>query len=185
VTYFAIGTSATNPTFFSQYGPLIAALVALFGVFVTLSVNVKRDRDRYREEREDDYRREQRAAIASIVVAGHNFRRECTALLDADQWYAHRDSADAATAALLNDLTVAKLLIYDNDLQEALDSVFRAWDAVCESVERLEGDRLDQVAAPDSSLTSLTESLHQFDRQADILHTITLKKLRPSVVEGS
>lgn len=182
VTYFAIGTTTTNPTFVSQYGPLLAALVALFGVLVTLIVNVRRDHDRYRKERDDDYRRDQRAAIASIVVAGHNFRRECTALLNSDQWYDHRESADAATAALLNELTVAKLLVYDNNLQDALDGVFKAWDDVCESVDRLEGERLNRATDPRNAVASLSESLRHFDHEADALHTITLKKLRPSVV---
>jgi hypothetical protein len=162
----------------------MAALVALLGVLVTLLVNVRRDHARYRSEREDDYTRDQRAAIAAIVVAGHNFRRECTALINADQWRTHRESADAAMAALLNELTIAKLLVYDPALQEALDGVFKAWDTVCEAVDKLEAAHLSREVTRDEAIESLKDSLHEFDRHADILHTMTLKALKPTVVKN-
>jgi len=177
---FELAAAAATPTFISQYGPLIAALIVLSGALVTLIVNVKR----YRSEREDDYRRDQRAVIAAIVVAGHNFRRECAALVNVDQWHSHREAADAAMATLLNELTVARLLVHDTALQEALDGVFKAWDAVCEAVDRLETERSDRESANDA-VESLMDSLHEFDRQADILHTVTLKTLKPTVVKAS
>ena len=179
-----LASTAANPTFISQYGPLIAALIALSGALATLIVNVNRDQGRYRSEREDNYRREQRVAIAAIVVAGHNFRRECTALVNVDQWHSHRESADIAMAALLNELTVAKLLVQDTSLQEALDGVFKAWDAVCEAVDKLETERLASESV-DDAVGLLMDSLHAFDHQADILHTLTLIKLRPTVVKAS
>lgn len=43
--------SAAGPSVLSQYGPLIAALIALSGAMVTLFVSMKRDDTRYREQR--------------------------------------------------------------------------------------------------------------------------------------
>src|SRR5580704_16000576 len=80
--YLALTGSAASPTLISQYGPLIAAVVALFGVWSGLILNGWRDRRRYQNEREDGYRRDQRAAIAALVVAGHNYSRECSTLAD-------------------------------------------------------------------------------------------------------
>jgi hypothetical protein len=97
----------------------------------------------------------------------------------------HRESADAATAALLNELTVAKLLVYDADLQEALDGVFDAWDGVCAAINRLEAERLNRKSARDDAVKFLNDSLKEFDSQSDSLHTITLKRLRPTVVKAS
>jgi hypothetical protein len=176
-------TMASSPTFASQYGPLIAALIALLGVIVSLTVNGRRDQDRYVNEREDVYRRDQRAAIASIAVAGHNFRRECAALVGADQWEIHREAANVAMATLLNELTVAKLLIYDEDLQAALDSVFKAWDAVCSAVDKLEDEHLGHGSSEADSARILTSKLNDFDTYSDVLHTITLEKLKPTVVK--
>lgn len=167
----------------SQYGPLVAALVALLGVLVTLAINVRRDQVRYRYEREDSYRHDQRTAIAATVVAGHNFRRECAALINFDQWHARRKSADMATGALLNELTVAKLLVHDASLQEALDGVFKAWDTVCEAVDGLERIRFSHEAERQEAVESLEDSLREFDRQSDILHTVTLEALKPTIVK--
>jgi hypothetical protein len=184
VRHLILAAATANPTFVSQYGPLIAALIALSGVLITLLINVRRDQERYRSEREDAYRRDQRSAIAAIAVAGHNFRRECTALLNDDEWHAHRESADTATATLLNELTVAKLLVYDADLQEGLDGVFDAWDGVCAAINRLEVERLNRKSARDDAVKSLNDKLEEFDNQSDFLHTITLKRLRPTVVKA-
>jgi hypothetical protein len=181
--HFLLAPIAANPTFMSQYGPLVVALVALLGVLVTLAVNVRRDQVRYRNEREDSYRHDQRTAIAAIAVAGHNFRRECAALINFDQWHARRQSADVATGALLNELTVAKLLVYGASLQEALDGVFKAWDTVCEAVDNLESVRFSPEAERQEAVESLEDSLREFDRLSDILHTVTLNTLKPTVVK--
>lgn len=179
-----MASTAATPTFISQYGPLIAALIALFGALLTLAINVRRDKIRYQTEREDDYRHDQRTAIASIVVAGHNFRRECAALVNLDQWNVRRKSADIATAALLNELTVAKLLVYDASLQEALDGVFNAWDKVCEAVDKLERVRFSHERKQEEAIESLEDSLREFDGQSDILHTVTLRTLKPTIVKA-
>lgn len=179
-----LASSPANQDIISRYGPLLAALVALSGVLVTLIVNVRRDRVRYRNEREDDYRRDQRNAVAAIVVAGHGFRRECASLVDFDQWQSRRESADAATTGLLNELTVAKLLVHDTSLQGALDGVFKAWDTVCEAVDKLEFARLEGVAVREEAVGFLEDSLREFDQHANVLHSVTLKALKPTIVKG-
>jgi hypothetical protein len=183
MTNSLLASSVAKPAFIYQYGPLLAALVALSGVLVTLIVNVRRDRIRYRNEREDNYRHDQRNAIAAIVVAGHGFRRECASLVDFDQWQARREAADTAMAGLLNELTVAKLLVHDISLQGALDGVFKAWDVVCEAVDKLEIARVGEKAARGEAVESLEDSLREFDQQSNILHSVTLKTLKPTIVK--
>ena len=179
--YLALAALA-NPTFISQYGPLIAALVVLSGALTTLIVNVTRDRERYRSQREDDYRRDQRIAIAAIAVAGHNFRRECGAIVDLDSWSHHRRLADAAMATLLNELTVARLLIHDLTLQGALDSVNDAWKATADALDEVEDAILNQIP-PRQAFESLVEGLRKFDAGANVLYTAALEKLKPTVVQ--
>ena len=72
---------------------------------------------------------------------------------------------------LLNELTVAKLLVHDATLQEALDGVFKAWDAVSEAVDGLEVEHLNRHSTEDEAVERLMESLREFDNQSDILHT--------------
>jgi hypothetical protein len=193
--YLAAASSSANPSFISQYGPLLAAAVALLGVLVGLHVNGKRDikryqnqrRDdeaRYRSQREDDYLREQRIAIADIAVAGQDFRRECGMLVSRDQWREHRDPAEAATAALLSKLTVAKLLIHDLVLQGALDGLFTAWESVGESMDEVNNAFFNQQTGKQEAVESLEAALLRFDAEADILYTAALKRLKPTVVEA-
>jgi hypothetical protein len=181
--YFAQSSPASNPTTISQYGPLIAALIVLAGAMITLFVNARNDQRRYRSQREDEYRRDQRTAIAAVAVAGHNFRRECGALEVSDNWDDQRSSADAAMATLLNELTVARLLVQDSTLQEGLDGVFGAWDAVAGAVDRLEDSLINQPLVRQKVVESLQEALHNYDTAANELYTAALGRLKPTVVE--
>lgn len=182
--HFALATPAASPTFMSQYGPLIAALVALFGVLITLTVNVRSNQTRYREQREDDYRRDQRTAVAAIAVAEHNFLRECGALVDLDNWPDHHDSADAAMAALLNELTVTRLLFHDPTLQGCLDDVYTMWDSVSKAMDALEDAFLNYQQNWQKAAASLQETLDGFHVATSELYTAALDKLKPTVVEN-
>jgi hypothetical protein len=194
--YLEAASSSANTSFISQYGPLLAAAVALLGVLVTLHVNGKRDKERYRgqrrddetryrSQREDDYRREQRIAIADIAVVSQDFRRECGMLVNRDQWPGHRDLFEAATAALLNKLTVAMLLIHDQVLQKALDGVLTSWKSVGDSVDEVEGAFFNQQPGRQEAVASLEAALLRFDAETDILYTAALERLKPTVVEPS
>jgi hypothetical protein len=203
--YLAATTPATNPTLMSQYGPLLAAGVALIGVLITLFITGRRDQARYRSQREDDearyrsqreddearyrsqredeYRRDQRITIADIAVSGQDFRRECGALVNRDaHWREHRDSAEAAMAGLLNKLTVAKLLVHDLILQGALDGLYTAWEAVAAAVDSVD-NTLSQKLDRQEAVESLEQTLLRFDSEADALYTVALKRLKPTVVD--
>jgi hypothetical protein len=183
MTSLTAAAPAPNPTFISQYGPLIAALIALFGVVITLAVSAGRDRARYRSQREDDYRRDQRIAIAAIAVAGQSFRKECAALIDPDYRIHHgRHLADPAMSTLLNELTVARLLIYDPILQAGLDEVNNAWNAMAEALDEMENAFTEQELREKFG-RSLLEALRKFDAASNILYTAAMQKLRPTVVE--
>jgi hypothetical protein len=178
-----LSQAAANPTIISQYGPVVAAFVALFGVFTALAVNVSRDRERYRSQREDDYRRDQRIAIAAIAVAGHNFRRECGMLVDPDNWSPQRRRlADAAMGALLNELTVARLLIHDATLQGALDDVNNAWRATAKALDEMEDASAGREQRRQAA-ESVTDAMRQFDAAANVLYTAALEKLKPTIVQ--
>jgi hypothetical protein len=181
IMWSATVAPATSPTFISQYGPLMAALVALTGVLLTLAINVKRDHARYRSQREDEYRRDQRNAIAAIAIAGHKFRRECAVLVDRDSSMRRsRDLVDPAMMSLLNELTVARLLIQDPVIRGGLDEVNNAWIALADALDKKEEALVNRgLHAQADEL--LLEALRKFDAATKILYTATMQKLRPTI----
>jgi hypothetical protein len=175
ITFHAAAAQAASPTFISQYGPLLAALVALSGVLITLAVNVRRDQRRYRIEREDAFRRDQRSAIAAIAVAGHNFRKECAALVNSDtQFRRSHDLANPEKMTLLNELTVARLLIQDPILRGGLDDVNTAWTALVDALEKKKEAFADRQLHRQAD-ESLLEALRQFDAATKILYTAAMQ----------
>lgn len=183
--YLALTSSSANPTLISQYGPLIAAVIALFGVWSGLILNGRRDRRRDGTEREDDYRRAQRAAIAALVVAGHNYSRECSTLADDPrEWDKQQRPADDALAALLTELTLAKLLIHRKDLQVALQSVQEAWEATAKAMNEMEAAvREHQPITRDEAAESLRIALVKYDKAKNELYTLAQDNLQPTVAE--
>lgn len=181
ITWHTAAAPAANSAFISQYGPLLAALVALFGVLITLAVNVRRDQARYRSQREDEYRRDQRNAIAAIAVAGHNFRKECAALVDHDnQIRRGRDLVDPAKMTLLNELTVARLLIQDPILRCGLDEMNSAWTALADALDKKEEAFLNRELRSEAD-ESMMEALRKFDAATKILYTAAMRRLKPTV----
>ena len=181
--YLALTDASANPTLISQYGPLIAAVIALFGVWSGLILNGRRDRRRYQNEREDDYRRDQRAAIAALVVAGHNYSRECSTLADDPRdWDKQHRPADDALAALLTQLTLAKLLIHRKDLQAALQSMQEAWEATAKAMNEMEAAvRSHQTIARDQAADSLIMALVKYDETKNEVYTLAQGNLQPTV----
>jgi len=148
---------------------------------VTLTVNTNREKERDRQEREDSFRKEQRAAISSIVAAGHNFRRECSTLAETDKWNTQHPKADAAIVELLTELNVARLLVQDKGLQNALYAITGAWNSVCNSVDKLESEHKQHGPISEESEQSLIDSLKEFDSQTDVLYTLALDTLKPTI----
>lgn len=178
----AAAAPAVSPTFMSQYGPLLAALVALCGVLVTLAVNGWRDQVRYRSQREDEYRRDQRDAIAAVAVAGHKFRKECAALVEhGSQIRRSHDVLESARMTLLNELTVARLLIQDPFLRNGLDGVNKAWTALSDAVDMKEQAFLNRELCGQAD-ECLLEALSKFDSATKILYSAAMGSLMPTIV---
>jgi hypothetical protein len=182
---------AADPTFVSQYGPLIAALIALAGAMTTLVVGGHREERRRRAQSEDEYRREQRQAVAAIAVAPHEFRRNTAALADrfrlTHEGYEAatrlREEAESSSADLLNTLTVARLLVHDAELQGALDALLDAWSlSNSELRETFTAFWEGRPQLMSAAIERLAASWQTFDDATTNLHEKSLTLLAPLVV---
>jgi hypothetical protein len=173
-----------SPTFISQYGPLLAALVALCGVLITLTVSGWRDGVRYRSQREDEYRKDQRDAIAAVAVAGHKFRKECVAVVGSDNLIRHNFDPDLESArlSLLNELTVARLLIQDPVIRAGLDGVYQAWKALSDALD-MKKEAFTNRALRGSADDLLEKAFDKFDSETAILYTAAMGILMPTVAD--
>lgn len=180
-----------QPTFLQQFTPLAGGVLALIGALVTLFVTGRREIRRSRLEREDDYRREQRLALADVMRAAHAYRQDAgnvgmtDYLLESGDEQAallnHR--AEDVGNALLNQLTVAKLVIHESSLQAALDAVFAQWALTRSSVE----DVMTAFWARDSELVKakgqlLENGWPKFAETVEDLQNRALEELRPTIV---
>jgi hypothetical protein len=182
--------SAADPTFLQQFGPVLAACLALMGVAASLTVTARREARRFQLEREDAYRQEQRVALSAVMVAAQTYRRTAGTLGRPQAWInsgyeratSLADQADAAMADLLNQLTVARLLIASPDLQNALDTLFGQWSKTSQLVSEIvsafwaqESERMREMAE------SLEGAWPDFGAAAATLQSVALDELRPSV----
>lgn len=183
-----------QPTFLQQWGPLLAASMALLGALITLLVNARRDSKRYQLQREDDYRREQRQALASVMATAHVYRRNTSRLAAPDRWsnggragfLALREQAHEGATDLLNALSIARLVVHGPALQDALDQLF-VW--LTES--RARGDALADAyetgasqVVKDERSASLDAAWTDFSNAVGILQSLALDELRPTIVKG-
>ena len=181
IVWHTATAAASNPTLMTQYGPLAAALVALLGVLITLAINGRRDHRRYRNQREDEYRRDQRDTVAAIAVAGHNFRKECVALVGYDMQIRRvRDLIEPARLTLLNDLTVARLLIQNPILQGGLDEVNSALNSLDDALDKKEEAFANRDLGKEAD-EALLEALRKFDAATKILYTGAMRELKPTI----
>ena len=134
--------AADSPTFIAQYGPLLAALVALTGVLITLFVAGRRSERDSKIRREDEYRSAVRAAVVSVLSAARTFYQEGGELADPRR-FIHlgyegatelRNRADQAISTLSTTLIEARLLALDRELQKALDDVVGDFEAAARVV---------------------------------------------------
>lgn len=178
-------------TTLQQFAPLIAAVIALVGVAATIVVNGRRESARYSAAREDDYRREQRQAIAAVAVSAHRFGRELNCFDESGRWMrasyeralALQDSVENAILDLLNQLTVARLLVHSEKLQTAIDALYMQWSVTSEHAD----DALSAFWAHDetgatASVLTIRDSLTTVSTAASRLHSVALKELRPTIV---
>lgn len=137
------GTVATTqPTFLAQYGPLIAALIALFGALITLLVSGRRAAQESRVRREDDYRAAARTAVATTLLAARVFYRQgypmCNPqyfiLLGYEGATRLRDHADDAMSSMDQALISARLLALDENLQVKIDNLAEAFNKAAAAV---------------------------------------------------
>jgi|SRR5664280_1478477 hypothetical protein len=182
---------AADPTFVSQYGPLIAALIALAGAMTTLVVSGHREERRRRAQAEDEYRREQRQAVAAIAVAAHEFRRNTAPLADpfrlTQEGYESatrlREETESASADLLNTLTVARLLVHDAELQGALDALLDAWSLSNSEIRATFTAFLhERPQLMSAAIERLADSWQTFDDATTDLHEKSLTILAPLIV---
>jgi hypothetical protein len=179
------------PSFVAQWGPLIAALVALSGVMLSLYVTGRREELRRSEQARDDYNREQRTAVAAVATAAHELGRAAAVFGDVERLRSEgyesatgmRDAVHDAAGELLNALTVANLLIHDSHLQARLDEVLEAFPSVQDAALVVFRAYRDD---PNGDLLSVAAALERcwprFDKAVVDLHEDALRLLAPAIV---
>lgn len=182
--------ASAEPTLLQQFGPMIAATIALIGAMIALVVNGRREERRSRLAREDDYRREQRQALAEVLTAAQTYRREAEFLGTMDSWLssdysratAMKDRVDQAMGELLNRLTVARLIVHGLALQNALDASFVAFQnsskAIQPIVDAFFSGRPEEMA---NAMAQLDRWWPSFSEEMAQLHALALSELKPTI----
>jgi hypothetical protein len=147
-----------------------------------LTVSGWRDGLRYRSQREDEYRKDQRDAIAAVAVAGHKFRKECVAVVGSDNLIRHSLDLESARLSLLNELTVARLLIQNPVIREGLDGVHQAWKALSDALDTKK-EAFTNRALRGSADDLLEKAFDKFDSETAILYTAAMGILMPTVAD--
>ncbi|WP_147301133.1 hypothetical protein [Citricoccus muralis] len=181
---------STGSTILQQFGPMIAATIALIGAMIALWVNGRREEQRNRTAREDDFRREQRQAFADVLTTAHTYRREAELLGTMDSWLhsdhpsttAMKDRVDQASGELLNKLTVARLIVHGPTLQGALDDAFIAFQNTRGSIQPIvdaysSGRSEDMTGA----IAALDVAWPPFSKAMAVLQSVALSELRPTI----
>jgi hypothetical protein len=180
-----------QPTFIQQFGPLFAALIALIGVALTLVINGRREASRNRWAREDEYRKEQRQALASVLVAAHNFRRDLTKVGLTEQWVHEgqervltlRNEADKAISELLNQLTIARLLVHSGKLQNTIDELYLQQAAISPCIhEIVDAFWSDNQEETSRTARNLSSKWRGFDDAIAVLQSVALDELGPTII---
>lgn len=188
-----LAAAASGATTLKDWAPLIAACVALVGVFIGLWVNGRREDRRRRDERIDAYRSEQRVEIARLLVDLDEYQ----ALLRRHTGYDdERDAMNHKTAfevlarweSMIQHIrarfTTCSLLVHDDEVTAALDRAIAAfsdslgpWAEFHDEVR--EGGQGNYVAPAFDSRGELTALIHHQDNLAQIAK----ERLAPTIVE--
>lgn len=118
-----------------QYGPLLAAGIALFGVLVTVRATTRRELERARLDREDRYRQDARAGIAVVLTGATLFSRYGQVMSVQWRWvrlgFVRSTEMATATENAMRDLNAslehARLLVRDEAIAASLEDLVESF----------------------------------------------------------
>lgn len=188
VASFWSAADAPPPSFIQQYGPLIAALIALAGVVATLLINGRQDRTHDRNSREDEYRKDARAAVSAVLTAAAEFQRHGRVLSEQWRWIRMgepratklSDATELAMKDLQQKLIAASVLASEPELQRALDRVQGALDEAASVVHEAVNTFWEGTPSEISSATR-EKAWMQYAECCGSLAAVTLTLLSPTV----
>ncbi len=180
---------AVDPPVLTQYGPLIAALIALAGALITLIVTGRRSRRESLQQREDDYRKDARAAVAATLMEARRFQRLGWVCSDPNYFTGLglegakrlRDQTDDSMLALSQALIALRLLVFDAQLHKQLDDLLYMYDAAAEVVYEA-ADSFWQGRAPGPVWQQRGERFSNFKAACAGLESHAASALAPSVM---
>jgi hypothetical protein len=171
-----------------EYGPVLAAVIALAGAIITLFVTTSRARREWNVAREDSYRADARAELAKLLTAARDFHRHGRAMSDTEHWV--RLGADRATALadstensmqrVQESLVTAGLLLTDRPLQDALRRLQAAADSAAAVIHEVV-DSFWESREPKSFVAERSERWTEYVAACDELYSLGLDLLRPSI----
>ncbi len=174
----------------TQYGPVIAAGIALVGVLVTLAVTTSRGRREALIAREDAYRQSARAVVVDLLVAANEFQRHGRVMSSAQGWvglsYEHAtefaDSTEASMKALDQKLSTATLMLTDEKLQQDLVDLESRFERVAyivhETIDAFWGARQP------NGVDDVDRSWAEYSRACFKLRDDSARLLRPTIRSG-
>lgn len=175
--------------FVSTFGPLVAALIALLGVLVTLVVSEARTRRESTNRREDEYREDVRAAIASVLISARNYERQSHAFSDPTMFIGLgfegakglRDATDTAMRELSQSLVVAQLLSIDETLTAQLEGLLEEFDRTASLVHEAMESFWGIAPSADDFWDRRSQCFDAFDNACQRLLDEALTVLAPTV----
>lgn len=176
------------PTLIQQYGPLLAALIALLGALVTLRATARRERRKDFNQREDKYRDDARAAVSGVLASATQFARYGRVLSVRWRWvrlgYADAsklaETTETAMKELNQALVTAQLLVAEEDVGKLLCDLDNAADDAADLVHSAL-DAFWDNAAPRRDEDEAPAIWSRFDSSCRALRDATLQTLRPTV----
>jgi hypothetical protein len=180
--------AAVTPTFILQYGPLLAAGIALTGVMLTLFITTVRGRAEVLLAREDAYRGEARAALAKLLTTAKEFQRNGLVMSKPSKWavlgYERAttvaDRTEAAMKEMQQQLVIAALLLTDNALQRDLDTLSGCTDRVAEVIHE-SVDSFWEARVPSELVGEADARWEEYATACAGLQCSGLRLLRPTV----
>jgi len=179
---------APEPSFISQYGPLLAALVALAGALLTLYVSGRRSLRDSILRREDEYRKVTREAVARALSEARRFQTEAWAMsnpfffigLGYEGAFRLRDETNSAMLALGQALISVRLLALDEALRVPVDSLMDRFESV-DAVVHEASDAFWEERPPTAIWTERDQRFRAFAEACAVLQSEATTVLAPTV----